>query len=369
MDKNKRASTKNTYSDFEHLKVWLDNPTLDYYLSDNHWNFHVNIALHRLISQFYDNIGVYEYLRRQLTNNRDSFYGIMLNEAYRLCQIVITSAVPDAKVAMLFVEAETLLFRNWEIPTGHRPPQANFFDKILSYHILGMVNTILSLANDQKDSIDRFLYNLSLYNDEGGICYGKHQSFKTYYNQYERSVIVCLIFSSALRPGYRYEERDEHLRKTIVWYKILAEELEEMKEVADAKKPYTRIELQIRWAVKKLMDEKDTEGKYLVYDKDQHYAIKKVLVELHGFPPKKKDYDKVMTNLRLDNLRIPYNDENIRKIYPLRINSLSVTMWYQYINTETEEIAKQARVGVKLIELLEKTKTLEEKKLLKELEE
>ena len=144
MDKNERASTKNTCSDFEHLKVWQDNSKLDYYLSDNHWNFHVNIALHRLIAQFYDNIGVYEYLGQPLTNDRDVFYGIMLNEAYRLCQIVITSAVPDAKVAMLFNEAETLLFRDWKIPTGHRPPQPNFFDKILSYHILGMINTILS---------------------------------------------------------------------------------------------------------------------------------------------------------------------------------------------------------------------------------
>ena len=193
MDKNKRTSSKNTDSDFEQLKVWQDNPNLEYYLSDNHWNSHVNIALHRLIAQFYDNIGVYEYLGQQLTNDRDVFYGIMLNEAYRLCQIVITSAVPDAKVAMLFNEAETLLFRDWKIPTGHRPPQPNFFDKILSYHILGMINTILSLANDQKDSIDRFLYNLSLYNDEGGVCYGKHQSFKTYYKQYEHALVVSLI--------------------------------------------------------------------------------------------------------------------------------------------------------------------------------
>ena len=369
MDKNERASTKNTCSDFEHLKVWQDNQVPDYYLSDNHWNSHVNIALHRLIAKFYDNIGVYEYLGRQLTNDRDAFYGIMLNEAYRLCQIVITSAVPDAKVAMLFIEAETLLFRDWIIPVGCCPPQPNNFDKIMSYHILGMVNAILSLANDQKDSIDRFLYNLSLYSDEGVVCYGKQQSFETYYKQYEQFVVVGLILSSALRPGYEYKEKDEHLRKTILWYKIYAEEIEKKKEETDAKKTYTRIEFQIRWAVKKLMDVKNDKGEYLVYDKDQHYAIKKVLVGLCGLPPKKKDYDKAMINLRLDNLRIPYNDENIRKIFPPRINSLNVTMWYQYINTEIEETAKQARVGVKLVELLEKAKTLEEKVLLKELEE
>lgn len=233
MDKNKGATNKKYNSDFEHLKGWKNNPDLGYYLSDTHWNHHVNTALYRVLSQFYGNIGVYEYLQRPLASNRDLFYGILLNEAYRLCHIVLNSAVPEAKMSELFDDAETLITRDWKIPAGHRPPQPNIVDRILSYHILGVVNAILSLANDQEDSIDRFLYNLSLYNEEGVTCYGKYQSFNTYYKQYEQFVVVGLTFSSALRPGYNYKEKDEHLRKTILWYKYIAEELEKKRVAAE----------------------------------------------------------------------------------------------------------------------------------------
>ena len=235
MDKKKRAAIKEDNSDFEHLKAWQNNPDLGYYRSEKHWNVHVNIALYRMLSQFYEAIGVYEYLQRPLASNRDLFYGYMLNEAYRLCHIVLTSDVPDAKMSYLFDEAETLIIRDWNIPAGHLPPQPNFVDRILSYHILGVVNVILSFANDQKDSIDRFLYDLSLYNDEGVVYNGMHQSFKTYYKKYEQFVAVGLIFSSALRPGYDYKGKDDHLRRKILMYKYIAEELEE-KRVAAAEK-------------------------------------------------------------------------------------------------------------------------------------
>lgn len=235
MDKKKRAAIKEDNSDFEHLKAWQNNPDLGYYRSEKHWNVHVNIALYRMLSQFYETIGVYEYLQRPLASNRDLFYGYLLNEAYRLCHIVLTSDVPDAKMSYLFDEAETLIIRDWNIPAGHLPPQPNFVDRILSYHILGVVNVILSFANDQKDSIDRFLYDLSLYNDEGVVYNGMHQSFKTYYKQYEQFVAVGLIFSSALRPGYDYKGKDNHLRKKILMYKYIAEELEEKRAAAEKK--------------------------------------------------------------------------------------------------------------------------------------
>ena len=138
-------------------------------------------------------------------------------------------------MSYLFDEAETLIIRDWNIPAGHLPPQPNFVDRILSYHILGVVNVILSFANDQKDSIDRFLYDLSLYNDEGVVYNGMHQSFKTYYKQYEQFVAVGLIFSSALRPGYDYKGKDNHLRKKILMYKYIAEELEEKRAAAEKK--------------------------------------------------------------------------------------------------------------------------------------
>ena len=75
MDKKKRAAIKEDNSDFEHLKAWQNNPDLGYYRSEKHWNVHVNIALYRMLSQFYETIGVYEYLQRPLASNRDLFYG------------------------------------------------------------------------------------------------------------------------------------------------------------------------------------------------------------------------------------------------------------------------------------------------------
>lgn len=235
MNKKKESAIKKDNSDFDHLKIWQNNPALDYYRSEKHWNVQVNIALYRMLSQFYETIGVYEYLQRPIASNRDLFYGYLLNEAYRLCHIVLSSDVPDAKLAYLFDEAETLITRDWNIPAGHLPPQPNCVDRVLSYHILGVVNVLLSLANNQEESIDRFLYDLSLYNDEGVVHNGIHQSFKIYYKQYEQFVAVGLLFSSALRPGYDYKGKDDHLRKKILMYKYIAEELEE-KRVAAAEK-------------------------------------------------------------------------------------------------------------------------------------
>ena len=98
-----------------------------------------------------------------------------------------------------------------------------------------MVNVILSLANCQSDAIDRFLYSLSIYQRVGLPYFGEAVRFDYYYKKYEQSVVVALNFSSALRPGYDYKHQDEHLRKKIVWYKIIAEELEKMKDKAKNK--------------------------------------------------------------------------------------------------------------------------------------
>ena len=47
MDKKKGATTKKDNSDFENLKAWKNKPDLDYYLSEEHWNFHVNQLLYK----------------------------------------------------------------------------------------------------------------------------------------------------------------------------------------------------------------------------------------------------------------------------------------------------------------------------------
>ena len=53
MDK-KKGTTKKIDSDFEHLKDWKDNPDLDYYLSEEHWNCHVNTLLYNNLLVFHE---------------------------------------------------------------------------------------------------------------------------------------------------------------------------------------------------------------------------------------------------------------------------------------------------------------------------
>lgn len=249
MDKNNGTTMRKNNSDFEHLKVWKDNPRIDYYLSENHWNFHVNTAFHRLLSGFYNDEGfggVGEYVdfsinssglfSQSKTIDYNPLYGRMLNEAYRLCNIVLTSPVPEITIPKLFQEAETMNFRNKKLPIG-RSPQPSVIEQILSYHIIGMVNAILSLANCQTDAIDRFLFSLSIYQKVGLPYFGEPVRFDYYYKKYEQFVVVGLTLSSSLRTGYDYKGQDKHLRKKIVWYKIIAEELEKKRKEADNEKP------------------------------------------------------------------------------------------------------------------------------------
>ena len=45
----KGNATNTSNSDFEHIKAWENNTNLDYYLSEEHWNFHVNQMLLTLL--------------------------------------------------------------------------------------------------------------------------------------------------------------------------------------------------------------------------------------------------------------------------------------------------------------------------------
>ncbi len=113
----------------------------------------------------------------------------------------------------------------------------------------------------------------------------------------------------------------------------------------------TKTEEDIKEAVKRLMDEKDTEGHYLLHDQDQHYAVKKVLTSFFGFPQKPSDYSMLMHNLELDNLRVKYDNESVRKVH-LHNLPPNVSLWHQYQNTADQYSFKQVVVAVKLMELL-----------------
>ena len=100
-------------------------------------------------------------------------------------------------------------------------------------------------------------------------------------------------------------------------------------------------------------DEKDEQGHYLIYDQDQFYGVKAVLISpLCGFPAKPADFKRVMQNLGLDNLRVPYVYDSIRKIHPHQLPQ-NVELWHQYQNIADEYSLKQVRPAVRLMELIE----------------
>lgn len=242
-------ATRNEVSDFEHLKDWKDNPDLDYYLSEEHWNCHVNTLLYNNLLVFHE-----KELGAFLNPTYDSFsqpirdytqqYGEMFNEAYRLCKIVLSSTVPATKVAQLAAEAAKVGIKRL---FGHSVDQygnpvsidnltPNVTDLIESYHILGMVNAILTFSDVQRDAVNKFLIALSVYNDNGMYFCGNIHSFEAYNETYEALILANIVNGSMLRPGYDNISRDQYLRKNVPWYENLASMLEKEKQKAEAKK-------------------------------------------------------------------------------------------------------------------------------------
>lgn len=112
----------------------------------------------------------------------------------------------------------------------------------------------------------------------------------------------------------------------------------------------------IKRAILRLMEEKDDNGNYLVFEQGQFYAIKAVLTSPRcGFPSKPADFGKVMHNLELDNLRVRYDYESVRKIHPHQLPQ-NVELWHQYKNITDDYSLKQVKPALRLIELLEEEK-------------
>ena len=240
---------QNEVSDFEHLKDWIDNPDLDYYLSEEHWNYHVNILLYNNLLVFHE-----KELGAFLNTTYDSHsqpirdytqqYGEMFNEAYRLCNVVLSSSVPATKVVMLAAEAAKVgikrMFGNsidqYGNPVSIDNLVPNVTDLIESYHILGMVNAILTISDVQKDAVNKFLIALSVYNDNGMYFCGYTHSFKEYNETYEAFILANIVNGTMLRPGYDNISRDKYLRKNVPWYEHLASVLEKEKQKEKEKK-------------------------------------------------------------------------------------------------------------------------------------
>ena len=226
-------------SDFELLKTWQDNSSLDYYLSENHWNYHVNTLLYKNLLVFHEGKELGAFLDvsgdsfTQPIRDYTTLYGSLFNEAYRLCSIVITTPVPQTKVAWFANQAATWKFRNVKDEDGNTIEIApNVTDLIESYHILGMVNAILTFSNVQKDTINEFLIALSVYNDNGLYFCGNTHRFEPYNEVYEAFILANMVNGNHLRPDYDNKSRDEYLRHNIPWYEHLAAMLEEEKQKA-----------------------------------------------------------------------------------------------------------------------------------------
>ena len=120
--------------------------------------------------------------------------------------------------------------------------------------------------------------------------------------------------------------------------------------------PIAKSDEAIKRAVIRLMEEKDEEGKYIVFEQGQFFAIKAVLTSpLCGLPSKPADFAKVMHNLELDNLRVPYVYESVRKILPHQLPP-NVELWRQYQNTADDYSMKQVTPAVRLMDILEEEK-------------
>ena len=89
MDKNNEATIMKNDSDFEHLKVWQDNPNLKYYLSDKHWNSHVNQLLYAYLTSRYkgNEVGVYINL------------GLLNGSAFKMAHPDFSVAAPLTAIA------------------------------------------------------------------------------------------------------------------------------------------------------------------------------------------------------------------------------------------------------------------------------
>lgn len=230
-------------SDFELLKTWQNNSSLDYYLSEEHWNYHVNTLLYKNLLVFHEG----KELGAFLDVSGDSFtqpikdytplYGNLFNEAYRLSNIVLTTPVPQTKVAWFANQAATWKFRDLKDEDGNPYEIApNVIDLIESYHILGMVNAILTFSNVQKDTVNEFLIALSVYNDNGMYFCGNTHRFEPYNEVYEAFILANIVNGTMLHPEYDHKNRDKYLRHNIPWYEHLAGMLEEEKQKAKEQK-------------------------------------------------------------------------------------------------------------------------------------
>lgn len=115
---------------------------------------------------------------------------------------------------------------------------------------------------------------------------------------------------------------------------------------------HSKTEEEVKNAIEKLMDEKDSQNEFLMRDQDQWYAIFRVLSTFCGYPQKAPDFSRTMENLGMGEMRVPCKYDSFRKVSPNQLPQ-NVSLWHQYKNTADQYSMKQVVVAVKLMELLE----------------
>ena len=232
MGKKKGATIMKNDSDLDHLKMWQDNPDLKYYLSEDHWNHHVNELLYAYLTSRYEGNEVGVYINLGLLNglafkiDYNQIYGLMFNEAYSFCSYVLTTPVPETEIPFLESKAESVCSVKSAKP-------------IIAYNILVMTALIICFSNDQNNVVARFLRRLSGYNHTHYFGDEFH-----HFENYIKIGLGCvagvmidgqLQHPGKLRPGYDYKGHDEYLRKTLPWYRESAEMLEKRVEMSSCK--------------------------------------------------------------------------------------------------------------------------------------
>ena len=234
MNLGKGNASQKMDSDFEHLKTWQDNPDLKYYLSDKHWNFHVNQLLYAYLTSRYKGNEVGVYINLVLGNGENAYkidysqiYGVMFNEAYFFCSFVLTNPAPETEITFLESKAEALC-------------SVKLAKSIIAYNTLVMTGLLLCFANDKNDAVGRFLNRLLGYNHSHYFG-DKFHHFEDYMKIGLGCVSGIMIDGQIqspgkLRPGYDYKGHDEYLRKTLPWYKVSAEMFEKRLEESSCTK-------------------------------------------------------------------------------------------------------------------------------------
>ena len=123
---------------------------------------------------------------------------------------------------------------------------------------------------------------------------------------------------------------------------------------SEAKSPSLTIsDTKIKEALEELLSSTDENGHKLFAQKNQWYAVFRVLSESCDYPANIKDFCRVMTDMGMDEVMPPCKYDSIKKV-PSEVTQLAckTTLWQSYRNKATTQAKKQIEVALKLMDLL-----------------